>query len=134
MDQDVASWLASLFQQASAQLEYSPGLIIEVVGNAALWVQVLPEGSESSEKLGGFVFNFPYRGLHGDPLETLRVRGLSIPPGGETLIWEDDGFATIWLRPDTPFVTLASFVGELFDKALDAPSDYELGVRIEYGY
>ncbi len=134
MDAQQALWLSGLILQALAELEHSPGLTIEVVDNEHLWVQLLPEESEEDGALAGFVLNFPYRHRSGDPLQTLREITLKPPPGTRTLLWEDGGYARIWLRPDVPLVGLAHFVGDVLERVVGAPQNAELAVRIEYGY
>lgn len=134
MDAQQALWLSGLILQALAELEHSPGLTIEVVDNEHLWVQLLPEEAEENGTLAGFVLNFPYRRRSGDPLQTMRDATLKPPPGTRTLLWEDNGYARIWLRPDVPLVGLAHFVGDVLERIVGAPPNAELAVRIEYGY
>lgn len=134
MDADTAIWLGELFGKAVVELGHSPGLTVEVEGRPGDWVQVIPEESELSGDLAGFVVNFPYRGHTGSPLEALRAQGVAPPPGTQTRTWEDGGFATLWIRPDIPLVGLAHFAGDILEKLVGAPADCELSAQFEYGY
>lgn len=134
LEADVAIWLGELIGKAVVELEHKPGMTVEVDGEPNQWVQVIPEASQVTGELGGFVLNFPYRGHTGDPVETLREEGLLPPPGTESREWEDDGFAMIWLRPDVPLVALAHFTGDVLHSIVGAPPDAELAVDFSYGY
>lgn len=132
MDEEQAAWLAGLIQEITAHAEHSPGLTIEVEGNASQWIQVLAEADEAG--LSSFVLNFPYRGRKGDPLEALADAGLKLPPGTEALIWEDDGYATIGIRPDVPLKALALLIGDVLEQFVGAAAGYDVSVEIKYGF
>lgn len=134
MDAEEAIWLAELIAQAVAELAHSPGLTIEVHGDANLWLQVLPEESEIDGKLAGFILNFPYRLSSGDPLSTLAALGLKPPPGTHSVEWQDGAFARLLVRPDVPLVGLAHFAGDLLQHIVGAPPGAELTVQIEHGF
>lgn len=135
MDRETANWLAELIQQATSELEYNPGLTVEVETDATKWLQVLPEeDEETAELLGGYVLNFPYRNHSGDPLLAMQSVGLSLPPDTRALEWEDNGHAMVWIRPDIPLVALALFIGDILTKITGAPDDSEFTVQIEYGF
>ena len=134
MDQDEAIWLAELLLEAISYLEDSPGLTVEVEGELNQWVQVVFEADEADGSLKGFNLNFPYRGQAGDPVTTLTKAGLSIPPDTQSKEWEDDGFATIWIRPDVPIVALALFIGDILDRIIKTAPGASLAVQIEYGF
>jgi len=134
VDREEAIWLAEMILEASAHLDDKPGLLIEVESKASQWVQLLLEQDENSEKLGGFVLNFPYNSHSGDPLKTLESTGMKLPPDSQALEWEDGGFATIWLRPDVPLVALALFVNDILTRVAGASADASITVQIERGY
>jgi len=134
LDADVAIWLGELVGKAVVELEHSPGMTIEADDRPDYWLQILPEASEHDGQLEGFVLNFPYRGHTGDPVETLRQRGLTPPPGTETREWEDNAFAMIWIRPDVPLVGLAHFAGDILQVIVGAARSAELSVQFDYGY
>src|SRR5690606_41247663 len=100
-------------------------MTIEADDRPDYWLQILPEASEHDGQLEGFVLNFPYRGHTGDPVETLRQRGLTPPPGTETREWEDNAFAMIWIRPDVPLVGLAHFAGDILQVIVGAARSAE---------
>ncbi len=134
MDKEEATWLAEMILETAANLEDSPCLLIEVESKISQWVQVLLECDEESGQVGGFALNFPYRDHSGDPLTALQAAGLKPPPNTRALEWEDDGFATIWIRPDVPLVALALFANDILVRVVGASADATITVRIEYGY
>lgn len=134
MDKEEATWLAELILEAAAGLEDNPCLLIEVESKTSQWIQVLPERDEDTGGVGGFALNYPYRDRSGDPLLTLQSAGLKPPPDTQALDWEDDGFATIWIRPDVPLVALALFANDILVRVVGAEPDAAIAVRIEYGY
>ncbi|MBN1429225.1 MAG: hypothetical protein JXB07_12695 [Anaerolineae bacterium] len=134
MDKEEAIWLAELIVEAAADLEDSPGLLIEVESKTSQWVQVLIEQDEESRQISGFALNFPYTDHSGDPLIVLEAAGLKLPPDTRALEWEDDGFATIWIRPDIPLVALALFANDILTRVVGAQVDAPITVRLEYGY
>lgn len=134
LDADVAIWLGELIGKAVVELEHAPGMTVEVQGVPKQWVQVIPEASQLDGQLAGFVLNFPYREQTGDPVDTLRGRGLMPPPGTESREWEDNGFAMIWIRPDVPLVGLAHFIGDILQTIIGTPQSAELNVQFDYGY
>lgn len=134
MDKEEATWLAEMILNAAADLEDSPGLLIEVETRVGQWVQVLIEHDEEDGKVGGYALNFPYRDHSGDPLVALESVGLKLPPDTRALEWENDGFATIWIRPDIPLVALALFINDILICITGAAADAVITVRVEYGY
>lgn len=133
MDEKEAAWLAGLLRDASWQLDQGAGVTIEVVEDDEHWIQVLPTGDAASG-VEGYLVNFPYRGLEGSPLATLGQFGLLLPPGTKDRSWEDDGFATVEVRPDVPLVALAYLINDIFLKIMNVPESRELSVQLEYGF
>lgn len=133
MDRETAQWLAGLMTQVFSQVQQKGGLTVEVRDDANLWAQVIPEIDEESGKLGGVLLNFSYP-YNEEPLEALRGAGLKLPPDTKAQEWEANGFARLWIRPDIPVVALCLFVGDIIEKVMDAPPEYELHAWIEYGY
>jgi hypothetical protein len=134
MDREEAVWLAEMIVEATADLEDNPCLLIEVEAVPNQWIQLLPEHDNTSTEVDGFALNFPYRGCSGDPLLILQARGLKPPPDTHAVEWEDDGFATIWIRPDVPLVALALFANDILIRVVGAKDNAAITVRIEYGY
>lgn len=133
-DADTAIWLGEMIGKAVVELQHSPGITVEVDKMPNEWVQVLPEASQLTGQLSGFVLNFPYRGQEGDPVQTLLDAGLTPPPNTQSRAHEDDGFATIWVRPDTPLVGLAHFIGDILHTIVNADEEAEVNVQFDYGY
>jgi hypothetical protein len=134
IDSDEAIWLADLFLEAIANLDDKPGITIEVEGNPNHWVQVVFEPNEVDLSLAGFTLNFPFRKRSGDPLRALENAGLVLPPGSRAVEWEDDAFASIWLRPDVPIVALAHFVGDILERIVGANPTAMITAQIEFGF
>lgn len=135
MDIEQATWLANLIEQAISVVEDGPGLTIELESDPRRWVQLVPEEHEAAAgQLAGFLINLPYRDWRGDPLHSLAQAGLNLPPDTRVLSWEDDGHATLWLRPDVPLTPLALLIGELFERFLGVDTEIDLTVQIEYGF
>ena len=135
MDIEQGQWIAELIGQALAGIENQPGLTIEVEDRAALWLQVLLESDEyDPKKLSGFVLNFPYRGFAEAPLQILHQHNITPPPDTKMLTWDKTQFATLWLRPDTPLIGLALFIGDIFSQIIGADNDADFNIQIEYGY
>ncbi len=133
MDEKEAAWLAGLIRDASWQTDSGALVTIEVVDDSTHWLQVLPVGSAEGG-IEHYLLNFPYRGSEGDPIQTLGQVGLMLPPATESSAWEDDGFATVKLHPDTPLVAIAFLINDLFQKLMNVPNDRGLSVQIEYGF
>ncbi len=134
MDAEVAIWLGELIGRAVVELEFAPGLTIEVDDDTSQWLQLIPEESPADGSLAGFLLNFPYRSWAGDPLEQLAEAGLMLPPGTQVVGWEDGAHAAIRLRPDVPLVGLAHFAGDILEKIVGASPEAELSVQVEYGF
>lgn len=130
----IAQWLAGLIDEAITNLAYNPGLTIETEGDNNRWAQLIPEVDPEDQSLSGIILNFAYQKHKGDPLETIKSSGLRPPPGSETLEWEDDGFARIWMRPDVPLIALSMFIGDILAKIEGAPEGFKITVKVEYGY
>lgn len=134
MEADVAIWLGELIGRAVVEMAHGPGLTIEVTEMPGLWLQVIPEESDETAGLGGFLLNFPYREPSGDPLDALAAAGVTPPPDTRLDRWEQGGFATLWVRPDIPLVGLAHFCGDILERLTGAPPNADLSVRYEYGF
>jgi hypothetical protein len=134
MDRDTARWVASLFEQAIGALEQKPGVTIEVVDEPRIWAQVVPELAENAPKVAGFLLNFPYRGHVDDPQTVMTEHDILPPPDMRVVEWEENGYLRLWLRPDTPLVPMALFVGEVLEAVTTIEPEAEFAVKIEYGY
>ncbi len=134
MDAETAVWLAELIAEAHTDLSEHPGLTLEVESKTNQWVQIVPEPEDDGISLSGFLLNFPYRTHITEPLQTLTEKGLVAPPDTQTIEWQEDGFATIWVRPDIPLVALAHFAGDILQRVVGVDSDARLAVQIEYGF
>jgi hypothetical protein len=132
MDREVANWLAGFIQQTITQLDSRPCMIVEVEGDPKRWLQVIPQAK--NEQLSGLWLNFAYRNHQGNPLQTLEAADIIAPPGSQSDTWEDNGYATIWIRPDVPLLALALLIGDLMERIVGASPDDELNILIEYGY
>lgn len=132
MDREVANWLAGLIQQITTQLADRPCMIIEVEGDPKRWLQVIPQTED--DQLSGLWLNFTYKNHQGNPLQTLEMADIIAPPGSQSDTWEDNGYATIRIRPDVPILALTLFIGDLMERIVGASPDDELSVQIEYGY
>jgi len=133
LDEAKAIWLAELIAEATLQIEHDPGLIIEVEDKPETWIQAFPQTNADGEH-SGFALNFPYRETDSEPVGALRALGVHLPPDSRTLEWEANGFASIFVRPDVPFVALARLISDILEKAVGAPSNPDLSVQIEYGF
>ncbi len=134
LDEGKAVWLADLIVQASTNLEESPGLTVEVVGQSEKWIQVLPECQDENGRLSGFVVNFAYHNEQQEPVATIEGKGIRLPPGTRTLEWEGGAYARLWIRPDVPVVGLAHLMSDILERISQSPANPELEVHIEYGY
>jgi hypothetical protein len=134
LDAETAIWLADLFARAVTDLEYHPGLLIEVEASPDQWVQVIIESDEDSLAVSGFLMSFPYRVFDIGPLQALSELLIPPPPGTHCVEWEEGGFARLLLRPDVPLVGLAHFIGDVLERLVGMAPGSELTVQIEYGY
>jgi hypothetical protein len=132
MDPEVANWLAGLIQQTITQLANRPCMIVEVEGDPKRWLQIIPQAE--SDQLSGLWLNFTYKNHQGNPLDTLEMADITAPPGSQSDTWEDNGYATIRIRPDVPILALTLFIGDLMECIVGAAPDDELSVQIEHGY
>lgn len=132
MDKEIVNWLAGLIQQTITQLANRPCMIIEVEGDPKRWLQMIPQIED--DQLSGLWLNFTYKNHQGNPLHTLEMVDIIPPPGSQSDTWEDNGYATIQLRPDVPLLALTLFIGDLMERIVGTSPDDELSVQIEYGY
>ena len=129
-----AIWLAGLITRLITDIEHSPGMTIEVDENPELWVQIVPEADNETQKIKGFILNYPYRDRSVEPLEKMAEVDLTPPPDTRIEEWAPGGFARVWIRPDVPLVGLAHFSIDVLHRIVEADEKAELAVRIEYGY
>jgi hypothetical protein len=134
LDEDQAIWLGELILEAIANLADHPAMTIEVDGTPNQWIQAVFEADEDDTKFAGFTLNFPYRGYSGDPLAAVEKAGLKPPPDTKALEWEDDGFATLWIRPDAPVIAMALLMSDILQRMVGALPDASLSAQIEYGF
>jgi hypothetical protein len=133
-DADQAIWLAGLIARLITAIEHSPGLTIEAENEPKQWIQIIPESDENTQKISGFILNYPYQQRSIEPLDSLTENDLIPPPGTNVDVWEPGGFARLWVRPDVPLVGLAHFAIDILKKVTGAEDGAELTVRIEYGF
>jgi len=133
-DADQAIWLAGLIARSIAAIEHSPGLTIEVEDEPKQWIQIILESDDFTQKISGFILNYPYQHRSIEPLDNLAETGLTPPPGTRVDAWEPGGFTRLWIRPDVPLVGLAHFAIDILKKVAGAGDEAELTVRIEYGF
>lgn len=131
-DTEEAKWLSTFLAEMLAQLEYHPGLTIEIEGQPHRWLQIIPQADDDLT-LNSYLLNFA-AGQPGILADIHLDQLLSLPPDTQLINSAEEGPIQMIVRADIPILALGLFVLEVFSLILGRSTNDELALRVEYGF